>query len=352
MKFFFKACYIVGISFLSLVLSFLFSELIFKTLNLSGISIVGIHKDYGWTLRPNVDLNYEAKDQNIHVKTNSLGFRSEESDDELKDSILLLGDSYLAGLQVDEKELFSNKLKSSGLKIINRGVPAWSNDQHLIYLLKNTDLSNIKKTVLLFSPNDIRENYAKGFVKFNNDQLKVQDYIEMADDERIRWQLSGLSYTYNYLASKKGWYEGSFNSIMLRHYTEGASIISDEELYLKQISDSVGKAYIKTEKIIAQIHKITKEKLVIVLIPTIYPIVYSKHNGTKVEDWLSALCEKEGIPFYSMQDLITADNMESFVYSVHYTPFGHTKVAERLESIIYNTADKDSQPNHQSPDSL
>lgn len=350
MRYIFRPIYYLILTVLSFVFLILLTEVIFKLFKLSKLSIISADQQYGWTLQKNMNLNVYTHGHSINITSNSDGFRNLQSSSK-DNKILLLGDSYLAGRQVDDSELFSTYLNQRGINVLNYGIPAWSTDQQIMLLMDLVKNESFEKVVLLFSPNDIRENYAKNFITIKNNSLEFIKFNRLKNIERLKWKLAGISYTYNYLSKINGWSEGSFNSILGRYYTSNASMFSDADLYKKQISSTVEKAYMKTSILLRNLKKISGEKLVILLIPTKYPIHFKSDDPNRVENWLREFCITEEIEFYSMQNIVNEEIENEFFYDLHYTPRGHELVGKRMYDILKSISEKDSQLIHQSPDS-
>src|ERR1700756_5486027 len=143
-------------------------------------------KQLGWRLKKNYSREEKEKGPKQRVRKlnfNSRGFRdrdhSFEKDEGIK-RIIFLGDSYTAGLQYSDEEIFtscfeqilnannSNKIK---YEIMNVSIPAWATDQEYIYLRGEGIRYHPDYVLLMISPNDIRETYGKKFFYLENGQL-------------------------------------------------------------------------------------------------------------------------------------------------------------------------------------
>ena len=65
-------------------------------------------RDVGYRHTPNIDVTVRTAEYRTRIRTNSLGFRSSEESATSKGSkILVLGDSFTIGLEVEEDERFT-----------------------------------------------------------------------------------------------------------------------------------------------------------------------------------------------------------------------------------------------------
>ncbi len=82
----------------------------------------------GVKLRPNAEMKLRVADTNpvTTVRTNALGYRGGAWPEPTKGEVLVVGDSQVFGLGVEEDETFSAKLsKQLGVPVLNAGVPTY-----------------------------------------------------------------------------------------------------------------------------------------------------------------------------------------------------------------------------------
>lgn len=131
------------------------------------------HASFGWFHRPAVQgwgqgcLGNEVE-WRATVGINSLGLRDVEHDHEKRDGayrILILGDSFIEGFNVDFADHFLPRLRaklaglSPRIEVIGAGVSAWGTDQELLYFLEEGIKYHPDLVVLAFNPgNDVAEN--------------------------------------------------------------------------------------------------------------------------------------------------------------------------------------------------
>ncbi|NUM87863.1 MAG: hypothetical protein HUU37_01540, partial [Bdellovibrionales bacterium] len=115
----------------------------------------------GWRLKRNAEFRGS-------VTTNSSGFRDREHAPG-ESPVLVLGDSYVAGLAMRQREILHVLLeKKLGLPVAAAAAPAWSTGQQLLYFAEEGWRLHPRAVVLLMAPNDIRETFANGFHRLDS----------------------------------------------------------------------------------------------------------------------------------------------------------------------------------------
>lgn len=129
-----------------------------------------------------------------NVSTNTHGWRSPEVSFEKADDvyrILVLGDSFIAAVQVEDDQTFSSKLmlalNSAGLgqkvEVINFGVPSFGTDQEYLALKHFGAAYDPDLVVLaLYAQNDIKNNYE---VIQQRDSVYPKPFFDVEDGELI-----------------------------------------------------------------------------------------------------------------------------------------------------------------------
>jgi hypothetical protein len=204
-------CYLIG----ELIVYGLFR----KELALFPRYVTGV--DYnGFKIRqnvPNAMYRHKSYDGEWKFRINSKGFRSdvEYTYDKPKDTvrILVLGDSYTIGHEVNQDETYSmaleKSLKAKGIsaEVINAGVSGFGNSEELIFYEQEGIKYNPDILILGFYNNDLRDNMRTGLYRLDNDNLvqnskEYQPYIKERDFLNsfyiYRW-LGEYSYLHNYL---------------------------------------------------------------------------------------------------------------------------------------------------------
>lgn len=122
-------------------------------------------------LVPSCDGVVQTNDYTIHFKTNSWGLRGEEfQKQKSKDvyRVLVLGDSYVEGWGVNEKEHFITiaeqllEKKGKKVEIINAGVASYSPVLELEFLRTKGVQLNPDLVIMMIDPNDMHDEYFYG----------------------------------------------------------------------------------------------------------------------------------------------------------------------------------------------
>jgi hypothetical protein len=121
--------------------------------------ICRFHPELGWENIPSKTVS----NGKITYTTNAMGMRSEEVDSS-KEHILILGDSVVFGLGVNNDETVSSYLEkeeqisSLGYQVLNLGVPGWGIGQYYLNLKRHIDNLNPKLIVLIiYATTDLDE---------------------------------------------------------------------------------------------------------------------------------------------------------------------------------------------------
>lgn len=143
----------------------------------------------------NQDTCYSAR-----VSTNSHGWRNREVSVVKPDGVfrvLVLGDSYMAGLQVDDHQTFASELEGllgrenlpRRVEVINLGVPSYGTDQEYL-ALREFGLAYKPDLVLLafYGQNDVSDNY-RLLISSKSDYPKP--FFDVEHDELVQLPFAG-----------------------------------------------------------------------------------------------------------------------------------------------------------------
>ncbi len=187
-----------GLNLLTLVAS---STVAFLLLEL-GLRVAGIGSDQFLRADPELGVRFIASKTGLsqdtcysaRVSINAHGWRSPEvplAKPEGVYRVLVLGDSFMAGLQVNDGETFASvlerRLGREGLprrvEVINFGVPSWGTDQEYLSLHKY-GLAFKPDLVLLafYGQNDVSDNY-RALVSAKSTYPKP--HFDLTDDELV-----------------------------------------------------------------------------------------------------------------------------------------------------------------------
>lgn len=343
-------------SLLILLLTVLVAEFYFRTQPEYGKVGFVFDKKLIYHLTPNLTATKPYASNQVGkppftLRFNELGFRGPDigTKDEQVQRILMLGDSYQAGLDYPDGEIFVDRweqiLNTSGnYEVINASCPAWGTDQHyILWNEKGKDL-NPDHVVFCFSPNDIREMYNHGIVKLNaQDQIETV-VAELPKDERRGWYWASKSSFFNYLQKNtlKTNY-GDFPKVFHYYpvnYGKMDSTDWDMPLFLKDPIAEVHNSYALFSRLIAEIQSDCKKmgaSLHLVKLPikiefdsTYQDSIFSKEIVTEN---ISRIADSLDIPFINLnEELSKVENpLDIFMdWEYHYDQEGHQWVAQQL----------------------
>jgi len=111
---------------------------------------------------PNFTGRFVFSEFDVSMDTNSQGFRDDELGSQKR--VLLLGDSFAAGVGVEQSESFPSVLQRGleGYDVVNAGVPSYDTWRQVRYLESNIEELNPEIVVLAFFYNDILGDYYNG----------------------------------------------------------------------------------------------------------------------------------------------------------------------------------------------
>ncbi len=140
----------------------------------------------GWTGRPNVATRMHIPVlprftvQSFTVRTNNLGFRDDDVQaTKTKRRVLILGDSLLWGLGVDNKnmasEILEKKLFHGKTEVINMAMNAYSTDQEFLVFSSSGKKYKPDNVFLFFYPNDVLGNLCSVFYRSKKPAFALEE---------------------------------------------------------------------------------------------------------------------------------------------------------------------------------
>jgi len=122
----------------------------------------------GWKKRPNIKTHFKNSEKGLDtlVETNSRGLRDYEYAYDKKPNtkrILLLGDSFIVGLEVAKENLIDTKLEKylkrlGKFEVINAGTRGYGTDQSYLYLINEGYKYHPGIVIYTFVANDPEDN--------------------------------------------------------------------------------------------------------------------------------------------------------------------------------------------------
>jgi lysophospholipase L1-like esterase len=319
--------------------------------------IVAHDENLGWRYLPNV---YVPDPRGGALTTNSRGFRGPEREQRERQGklrILVLGDSYTAGMQVNDDQLFTTQLEKKlnqdgGAKteVINAGVAAWATDQELLYFESEGKHFSPSIVVLAVAPNDLRESFAKRFFVLTAEGKLKQETkaANLSWLDQLTLHLLNRSATVQWIGSKLGFLD-TF-SVLRRYYNftfpVGAGYASDPDFFLKDEPEEVREARRLFEALVLRLASSCREigaELVVTVLPTKqefqWPFIASPaYESGLVSSRTKKFAAKNAIPFLDLLSAVRESKdypLSLFIDSeYHFSERGHGFLAEKMAGFL------------------
>ena len=181
------------------------------------------HPELGWSHIPNKEGYWHIGEDRVFVRINSKGLRDRELSYEKRPNtfrILVLGDSFVEGMQVPLEETFAKRLESklneSGMtfEVINAGFAGVGTDYGLLFLRKEGYKYHPDLVLLgFFAGNDVQDN-------FRSREILRHGQTGLAYEKRgimvtLRQFLAAHSCAYNYLGLALPTWTPQFGKILM-----------------------------------------------------------------------------------------------------------------------------------------
>lgn len=163
------------------------------------------HPDFGHFHRPNVEGWQRTSEYESYVSINKKGLRDRDFPYEKPEGtyrILVLGDSFTEGLQVESEETFPKQLEcllneqtETPVEVINAGVSHYGTDRVLLFLENEGLKYHPDLIIYAFYANDITDNVESGLFSLENGRL-VRHPVQQSEWEQVRGFLYDTSYIY------------------------------------------------------------------------------------------------------------------------------------------------------------
>lgn len=267
--------------------------------------------------------------------------------------ILVLGDSYTAGLDYPDDEIFTAQweamLNASGkekYQVINASCPAWGTDQQYAYWATQGRKLQPDAVVVMFSPNDLRETWNHRLVRSNSETGETERYKAALNwKEQLGWKLAARSslfqyYQFEVLEKNYGDFLRVFQFYPV-HYGQEDSTDWDRPLFLRQPFAEVDSSYQLIESLLSQIKSDCQEyggSLHLVKLPIELEIdsTYadsSLYDRSIIEHRLEQVADQIQIPYYNFNEQLREHARPEDIFmdwEFHYDKDGHDWVAEQL----------------------
>jgi hypothetical protein len=349
--------------FLRLISGFLFAcavllaaEAYFQWKSKCHLSGIAYDSLLGWRLRK--DHRSDSNPNHI-VNFNSSGFRDRNHSRVRKAQtvrILILGDSYTAGLELSDSKIFTrlveNQLNANTrnfrFEVMNVSVPAWGTDQQYLYL-KNEGLEYSPDfVVLMVAPNDIRESFGKKFLTLEDETLRENGLPSVPLKERLGWELSYRSCLFQEFQERYRFDYGSFKRIFALFpvsFPVGIEMCNDRHLFLRNTPVEVQSAQELFQRLILEMDLLCKQKNTILYL-SIIPTKMELDRTLEREDYvpgkiaglLQEISRKHSIRYLNLYSELKSSGINPLDIFIsdeyHLNEFGHRFVAEKLVSVF------------------
>ena len=337
----------------------------------------------GWKMRPNIEVHFSNKANRFRtmVKTNSKGLRDDECEYPKQQGvkrILLLGDSVIAGLEVEKYEVLDKRLevllaRHGTYEVINAGVRGYGTDQSLLYLQEEGYKYAPDIIIYVFVNNDPMENVAihkphrrfgKAYFKRVGDELVLNGVPVPRDfDPKDRWLMSDAKVQEAYNKAEERSVRGVSFVSTVRDEASRLHVIAQ---LLNSIEFGTIRSWLEllgfydrpfgmggmwpyrepkprfvedfewdmTERLIAKMKRFSESRNAKFII---YESSSSGSHNTKPTR-LEDISGRQGVPYFnSFEDMYEASKggrLFSFPLDVHWNAKGHNFVAEAMHNFL------------------
>lgn len=258
------------------------------------------HDSLGWFPIPNSEGTYKVEKE-ISIRHNSRGFRGGEHIPGEKRRMMVIGDSFVWGFDVEEEDRFTNKLDENlqDWDVFNLGISGYGTDQELMILEKNYDYYDPELVFLLYcTANDKLDN-------MQNLRYKhfYKPYYTLNESGELELQGVPVPKGPRYYLGKEG--------ILFKSYIARLALKSYYNLkYPQKLAERD-----PTFELIKRIRDYTEERG--------STFVMGLQKGYPE---LESFLEAEGIEYINVEN--------EFVLGLHWTDEGHTYVANEIEDHL------------------
>ena len=314
----------------------------------------------GWAHRPNQAGRFEFEDFSADVLINSAGLRDEERPLERipgKKRMLLLGDSATWGFGVEQHETYGEILerRHPDWEVINAGVSGYGTDQEYLYYTTKGSAYQPDLVLVLFSGNDPENNFHSVQYWHNKPLFQVEgDGIRLTNvpvpTASLKQNLA------NYIAR---------NTYFLRTAAHMIGQMSREnpapEVFAERREEAGSSQDSSPAEPPMSPLTVAKDDLALRILLALNEAV--EENGAKLVIVASTLggpprnlvfsdprfVESE-IPYYSLTGSFKgASEPIRFEHDPHWTPYGHTIVADKIEQFLVESGIFEARERQASP---
>ncbi len=292
------------------------------------------------------------------LELNNGGFRGEDfrkkkgSDTK---RIMMMGDSYTAGLDYPDDEIFTGafeKMLNGGggtnYEVMNVSCPAWGTDQQYQYWFTEGVKYAPDYLIIMIAPNDMRELYNKKLITLQPNGEVVVNKATLPRKERWGWYLATKSSFFQYLQKKvlKTNY-GDFFKVFHYYpvnYGKKDSTDWDAPIYLKEPFHEIEQTYVLFEKLLIDLMASCEEmgtKVMLAKIPAKVEFDGSyaseEFDPQIISRMLKEIAERQDVPFLDLNASLAegSDPLRVFMsWEYHFNKVGHDFTAQQLYSFF------------------
>lgn len=335
----------------------------------------------GWRKSPNIEGHFQRGDVRIHEKLNSKGLRSPEypyPKPEGTRRILVLGDSFTEGYDVEVEDLFTtileDRLRKSlpgNFEVVNAGTGGYSTDQeYLFYVTEGFKYEPDVVILMIYCTNDVYYNVLSRYGNYPKPLLAITD-TGLAPIN-LPLQAPPQSEGVKDLARNLALYQFILNQVLpsmpaLTRLMASWGLVSQETaelttttreaplsfgIFRRQPSATIAQAWTITDSILSALRQVTLKHgsdFVVFSIPDKFQVYQDSWEITQekysVSDsiWdrkaperrLSNLSKTLDFEFVNFADSLTHRNLSMKLYNgVHWNKDGNEVVAEVLFNVM------------------
>lgn len=300
----------------------------------------------GWEYIPLSSALYKSTEFAVNVKINSQGFRGPSvtipKPQDVK-RVAVLGDSFVAGLQVEEDALLTAKLQellsqnSQRFEVLNFGVSGYGIDQKYLMLQKRIPKYNPDLVVLFLSTNDINDLRKNAIVSQRDGKVEFKSFPKDTPLRKLAKRWLRKSYIVNLiyvrLIAPQARTQGGAGGPLEVQVARGKE--SEEINYYLNI----------TEEIIKSANQTALQNGTQLLVVSGADYVQSNPqkygelpDSDKINVKLANFCKSENIPFIDLlsgfRDKTAQGEILFFPQNQHWNEMGHKLVAQTLAQYI------------------
>jgi lysophospholipase L1-like esterase len=312
-------------------------------------SIVSKHDSLlGWQGIPNIQKEFYLSEQKTRITHNNHGFRdTSHPQDQSKEGIIFLGDSFTWGYGVNDKEIFVNRLRDHFHKfeLYNLAYPGYGTDQSLLQFKFYPFKQKLKVVLLAVSENDFLENILP------QSNHKPKPYFELKENTlflknvpvpEYKFKERYDGFTDSQLTKDENWKEFFFNSHFLHDVYFRIKNISKKGRHpnspKNQIPSIVHAEDAIMKTILGELKKDVEAqgaKFLVIAIPSKKEFIKTLRYRP-YQQRVAAICKELDVPFLDLKPALSNVFPRKY-YRIdnHWTRHGHRAAAKAIQPFIH-----------------